>query len=266
MKRITNNWLFVFFIIFVNVGCAKRNLVFFSDLNESDVYSVKVPDMIQPKIQPDDLLKITVNSLSQESNILFNAGVMDSGTDGRLTASQRALNEGYLVDELGEINFPVLGKVKLVDLTKAEAIEEMSFRLKEYVKDPIVNIRFINFKITVIGEVNRPSTLVVTTEKVSVLEALGLAGDMTMYGKRENVLIIREIDGKRMVTRINLNSKEFLESPFYYLHQNDVVYVEPDKIKAVQASTNQRSLTLFGITTSLLLALMFNLRIFLDNR
>lgn len=266
MKNIIKRWLVVFSILFLSMGCAKRNLVYFSDISESDVYSVEVPEMIQPKIQKDDLLKITVSSLSEESNILFNVGVMDTGPDGRLTAAQRALNEGYLVDELGEINFPVLGKVKLADLTKAEAIEEMSFRLREYVKDPIVNIRFINFKITVIGEVNRPSTLVVTTEKVSVLEALGLAGDMTMFGKRENVLIIRETDGERTATRINLNSKEFLNSPFYYLQQNDVVYVEPDKIKAVQASTNQRSITLFGITTSLLLGLMFNLRIFLENR
>ena len=223
MKKVMKKWFLLFLVVFSSMGCAKRNLVYFSDIAESDIYSVKVPEMIQPKIQRDDLLKITVNSLSEESNILFNAGVMDTGSDGRLTAAQRALNEGYLVDEKGEINFPVLGKVKLVDLTKAEAIEEMSFRLREYVKDPIVNIRFINFKITVIGEVNRPSTLVVTTEKVSVLEALGLAGDMTMYGKRENVLIIREIDGERKATRINLKRKELLSSQFYNLQQNDLV-------------------------------------------
>jgi polysaccharide export outer membrane protein len=264
MKGIMKSWILVCVVLLM--GCSKRNLVYFSDISETDVYSVKIPEMIQPKIQKDDLLKITVSSLSEESNLLFNAGVMKSGSDVRLTADQRALNEGYLVDDTGHINFPVLGKIKLEGLTKAEAIEEMSFQLREYVKDPIVNIRFINFKITVIGEVNRPSTLVVTTEKVSVLEALGLAGDMTMYGKRENVLIIREVDGVREATRVNLNSKEFLQSQFYYLKQNDVVYVEPDKIKAVQASTNQRSLTVLGISTSLLLALMFNLRIYLDSQ
>ncbi|WP_366512734.1 polysaccharide biosynthesis/export family protein [Lunatimonas sp.] len=222
--------------------------------------------MVQPKIQKDDLLKITVSSASEESNLLFNAGIMDTGVEGRLTQAQRALNEGYLVDEQGEINFPVLGKIQIEGLTKTEAIAMMTDKVSEYVKDPIVNIRFINFKITVIGEVNRPSTLVVPTEKVSLLEALGLAGDMTMYGKRENVLIIRETDGERRATRVNLNSKEFLESPYYYLQQNDVVYVEPDRIKAVQASTNQRSLSLVGISTSLLLALIFNLRIYLERR
>src|SRR5690606_2725158 len=140
-----------------------------------------------------------------------------------------------------------------------------TFRLKEYVKDPIVNIRFLNFKVTVIGEVNNPATFTVATEKINVLEALGLAGDMTPYGKRENVLIIREKNGVRSATRFNLNEKDILSSPMYYLQQNDVVYVEPDKIKAVIASTNQRAFTIIGITTSVVISLLFNLRMILDN-
>jgi polysaccharide export outer membrane protein len=152
----------------------------------------------------------------------------------------------------------------LSGLTKPEAIDEMTHRLSEYVNDPIVNIRFINFKVTVIGEVNHPSTFTVATEKINVLEALGLAGDMTPYGKRDNVLIIREKDGVRSATRLNLNKKDILSSPFYYLQQNDVIYVEPDKIKAVQASTNQRSLTILGITSSLVISILFNLRYFIN--
>jgi polysaccharide export outer membrane protein len=258
------NRLLVLVLVWGSWACASRNLVYFSDISEADMYSVRFSEMVQPKIQRDDLLRIVVSSASEESNILFNVGVMETGADARLTQAQRALNEGYLVDEEGEINFPVLGKVKLEGLTKTQAIDLLTERVSEYVVDPIVNIRFINFKITVIGEVNRPSTLVVPTEKVSLLEALGLAGDMTMYGKRENVLIIRETEGERKATRVNLNSKEFLDSPYYYLQQNDVVYVEPDRIKAIQASTNQRSLTVIGITTSLMLALIFNLRIYLE--
>jgi polysaccharide export outer membrane protein len=112
--------------------------------------------------------------------------------------------------------------------------------------------------------VNHPSTFTVATEKINVLEALGLAGDMTPYGKRDNVLIIREKDGVRSATRLNLNKKDILSSPFYYLQQNDVIYVEPDKIKAVQASTNQRSLTILGITSSLVISILFNLRYFIN--
>src|SRR5690554_3200635 len=250
-------------LIIMLAGCAKRNLVYFSDINSQANFSTKIPEIIEPQIQRDDLLKITVTSLSPESNLLFNSGVLNP--NGNRLSEEERLNEGYLVDKNGEINFPVLGKIKLAGLTKPEAIEEMSFRLREYVKDPIVNIRFTNFKITVIGEVNRPATFTIPTEKINILEALGLAGDMTLYGKRENVLIIREKDGIRSATRLNLNETDILSSPFYYLQQNDVIYVEPDKIKSVQATTNQRSLTIIGIATSVVISLLFNLRMILNN-
>ncbi len=252
----------ILLLLLLSTGCAKRNLVYFSDIDKSSNFSAKIPEMIEPIIQTDDLLKITVTSLSPESNLLFNSGVLNP--TGNRAGGTETLNEGYLVDKNGEINFPVLGMVKLAGLTKPEAIEEMSFRLQEYVKDPIVNIRFTNFKITVIGEVNKPATFTVPTEKINILEALGLAGDMTPYGKRENVLIIREKDGIRSATRVDLNKNDILSSPYYYLQQNDVIYVEPDKIKAIQASTNQRSLTLLGITTSVAISLLFNLRMLLD--
>lgn len=252
----------ILILLLASTGCAKRNLVYFSNIDANSNFSTKIPEMIEPRIQTDDLLKITVTSLSPESNLLFNSGVLNP--TGNRTGGTETLNEGYLVDKNGEINFPVLGMVKLAGLTKPEAIDEMSFRLREYVKDPIVNIRFTNFKITVIGEVNKPATFTVPTEKINILEALGLAGDMTPYGKRENVLIIREKDGIRSATRVDLNKNDILSSPYYYLQQNDVIYVEPDKIKAIQASTNQRSLTLIGITTSVAISLLFNLRMLLD--
>lgn len=247
-------------LLLLSSGCAKRNLVYFSDIESGSGYSTAIENVIEPDIQTDDLLKITVSSLNPESNLLFNAGVLNTTGGNLSSAVMSPLNEGYLVDKNGEINFPVLGKVKLGGLNKEEAIEEMVFRLQEYVKDPIVNIRFMNFMVTVIGEVNNPSTFTVPTEKINILEALGLAGDMTVYGKRENVLVIREKDGIRSVNRLNLNDKDILSSPYYYLTQNDVVYVEPDRIKAIQASTNQRNLTLIGIGSSLLIAILFNLR------
>ena len=246
--------LHLLLVLLMFTSCAKRNLVYFSDIESHANYSVKVPEMVEPRIQTDDLLSITVTSLSPESNLLFNAGVLNA-EGNRINTGTGMLNEGYLVDKNGEINFPVLGKVRLAGFTKPEAVREMTIRLEEYVKDPIVNIRFMNFKITV----------TVATEKINILEALGLAGDMTPFGKRENVLVIREQGGVRSATRFNLNEKDILSSPYYYLQQNDVVYVEPDRIKSIQASTNQRSLTVIGITTSLAISLLFNLRMILDN-
>src|SRR5690554_2886250 len=249
-------------LLIIFSGCAKRNLVYFSDIDSQSNYNVKIETSVEPRIQQDDLLKITVSSLNQESNLLFNAGILTTTGNNNITTSP--LNEGYLVDKSGEINFPVLGKIKIGGLTKDEAIEELSFRLREYVKDPIVNIRFLNFKVTVIGEVARPSTFTVATEKITILEALGLAGDMTPYGKRENVLVIRDKDGMRSLNRSNLNDKNILSSPFYYLTQNDVVYVEPDKMKAVQVNVNPNRTQFITITASVIVAIIVNSRFLFD--
>src|SRR5690606_28903927 len=206
-------------VILVSTGCAKRNLVYFSDINSQENYSVKIPEVTQSAIQTDDLLRITVTSLSPESNLLFNSGVLNPRGENRINAGTENLNEGYLVDKNGEINFPVLGMVKLGGLSKTEAIEEMTFRLKEYVKDPIVNIRFLNFKVTVIGEVNNPATFTVATEKINVLEALGLAGDMTPYGKRENVLINMEKNDVSSANILNINENYIINYHHYVSHK-----------------------------------------------
>lgn len=250
------NLLLIIFISVLTFSCSKRNLVYFSDIEPGTVHSVKINSSIEPKIQEDDLLSITVTSLNAESNMLFNAGVlMPSGETGSTVISS-PINENYLVDKNGFVNYPVIGQINLNGLTKLEAINKMTELLKAYVQDPIINIRFMNFKVTVIGEVTNPSTFVILTEKINILEALGLAGDMTAYGRRENVMIIREKDGIRSTTRLNLNNKQVLSSPFYYLQQNDVIYVEPYKTKAIQSDTNPQSIAIFtSIVTLLTLAL-----------
>lgn len=212
------------------------------------------------RIQPDDLLSIHLNSLSQESNALFNRGVIQTPSVSPTSVSSdvASTGDGYLVDSEGNIDFPVLGKVMLAGLTKEEATNKMTTAIKQYVKSPIVTIRLLNFKVTVIGEVNRPSTFVVPTGRINILEALGLAGDMTAFGRRENVLLVRERNGVRSTTRLNLNNKDLLNSPDFYLQQNDVVYVVPDRLKAVQASTNTRTITIATLAISVLVALIFN--------
>lgn len=220
-----------------------------------------------PKIQADDILSITITSLSPEANAIFNRGemiqtsnVIPNYNNTGNTIPGNLYREGYLVDEAGYVNFPILGKVKVAGLTKTQATELFTFQLQAHVKDPIINIRYLNFKVTVVGEVNRPSTFTVPTQKLNILEALGMAGDMTAFGKRENVLVIREVDGVRKMIRLNLNNSEVLNSPYFYLQQNDVVYVEPDRMKEVQASANTRTLSIIAAAASI--ASIFIARLF----
>ncbi|MFD2203290.1 polysaccharide biosynthesis/export family protein [Shivajiella indica] len=241
-------------------SCAQRNLVYFSDIDPYSDFTVPLSQSNEPRIQIDDLLSITVTSLNAESNMLFNVGVLMPSGDRNNTVVSNPINENYLVDKSGNINYPVIGLIKLEGLTKQEAINKMAGLLNEYVKDPIINIRFMNFKVTVIGEVQRPNSFVIPTEKITVLEALGLAGDMTAYGKRENVLVIREIDGVRTASRINLNEKGVLNSPYYYLQQNDIVYVEPYKTKAIQADANPQKIAVILAAINLTIVVLFQLR------
>ena len=237
-------------LLVVLSSCSKRDLVYFSDM-ESSGFTNPIKNYSSPKIQPDDVLSIMVSSLSPESNVLFNNVLLPQQGSNNIIADK--IDKGYLVDKNGAINFPVIGKIVLAGLTKEEATEKMTDLIKTQVKNPIVNVRFLNFKVTVIGEVTKPATFVTETEKVNVLEALGLAGDMTVYGKRENVLIIREKDGVRTTARLNLNEKAVLSSPYYYLQQNDIVYVEPDnKVKNANVAPGNRFIGIWSaiITTA----------------
>ena len=238
----------IFFILLViGTSCSQRNLVYFSDLQGASGNETPIRNYDQPTIQPDDILSITVSSLNPESNVLFNNVILptNANTGGVIAATKGT--EGYQVDKSGFINFPVIGKVLLSGLTKEQAIDKMTNEIKVHVKNPIVNIRFMNFKVTVIGEVSKPSTFTVDTEKINVLEALGLAGDMTVYGRRENVLIIREKQGVRKTTRINLNDKDVFNSPYFYLQQNDIVYVEPsNREKTAETRVGNKYIGLCG--------------------
>ena len=212
--------------MFLFAACTpKRNLVYFSEGNPKT--SIALPAVMEVKIQADDILKIFVTTLSAESNILLNP-----------TASEI----GYRVDKGGNINFPIIGLIKVDGLTIEQAQIKISREVEKYAKNPNVAVQFLNFKITVIGEVNRPSSFTITDNRINVLEALGLAGDMTIYGKRENVLVIRQNGNERTMARINMNNRDVLNSPFFNLKQNDIVYVEPDRAKAASISEYNRYL------------------------
>jgi polysaccharide export outer membrane protein len=253
-------------VILLFTACStQRNLVYFSDLPQKEINQTKdlsaVLSSAEPKIQQNDVVDITVTSLSPESNNLFNV----SNTGNNLVSNNNGSNSnisiariGYRVDKNGDIGFPVLGEVKLAGLTTDEAESYLIKQLGAYIKSPLVSVNFLNFKVTVIGEVNHPGTFNVSGNSVNLLEALGLAGDMTPFGRRDNVLLVRQVDDKRTIVRINLNDSRIFDSPFYYLHQNDIVYVEPDKAKNQQTSQDNRFIPIVAASFSVI-AVMLNI-------
>jgi len=208
----------------------------FNDLNTNSIQS-KIEDL-EPVIQKNDLLSISISSLNPDATLIFNNPNVNS-TQTTTATGFTNYAAGYLVNQDGYVQFPVLGNIKAGGLTKKQLRDNITKGLIDgkLLLDPIVNIRYLNFKVTVLGEVEHPSVLNVPNEKITLLEALGLAGDLTLYAKRDNVLIIREIEGAKTFTRVNLNTSEIFTSPYYYLKSNDIVYIEPNKIKVSEASS-----------------------------
>jgi len=206
------------------------------------------------RIMPKDLITITVSATDPESVQPFNL-VVPSRTTGLTTYSQPQL-QPYLVDNNGQIKFPVVGTITLKGLTKRQAEEKITELLRAYLKEePLVTVNFVNYKIAVLGEVARPNTFTVSNEKVNIFEALAMAGDMTIWGRRDNVKIIREdAEGNKRIIPMNLNDAEIVFSPDFYLQQNDVVYVEPNKTKAQNAAISNAT-GLWVSATSILISL-----------
>lgn len=185
----------------------------------------------EPVIQFDDMLDIVVSAENPEVAAPYNLkNVTVSNSTGNANPNQTQL-EAYLVDKNGEIEFPQIGKIKLAGLTRLQAIEKIKSKLADYIQNPTVYMSIVNFKISVLGEVTRPSSHTVSTERITLFEALSLSGDLTVYGKRKNIMVIREKDGEKTIANVDITSKDFINSPYYYLSQNDVVYVEPNRVK-----------------------------------
>lgn len=194
-------------------------------------------------IRPDDLLTITVSALNPETVLPFNPPLVSTPRpDGSLTSAQQL--QTYLVDKNGNIEFPVLGQLKLGGLSRQEATTFLVDKLATYIKNPIVNMRILNYTISVLGEVQRPGTFTVQDERITILEALGLAGDMTLFGKRNDVKVIREENGKTTYGILDFTSVDMIRSPYYYLRQNDVVIVSPNGAQ-VQSSGFNRNTSVF---------------------
>jgi len=187
----------------------------------------------EPKLKPDDLLMIIVSAPDPEAAVPFNLpSVGISGTNGGVDMVNPQLRyQTYLINNDGDIQFPVIGNLKLGGLTRSEALTKLNTELKKYINNPVVNMRILNYKVSVFGEVARPGTFEIATERITLPEALSRAGDMSIYGNRHNILVIREVDGKKTYNFVDITKADFINSPFYYLSQNDLVYVEPNKTK-----------------------------------
>jgi len=239
-----------------------KNIPYFKDI-PSDSISAVYKDGVQIntvnyqelKIQPNDILSVTIQTIDAELNSSLLGGE-SNGTVSSLKTGNNAEIPGYLVDANGYIEIPVAGKIKVGGLTTAEAREHIREKASVFFKNPIVNVRIANFKVTVIGEVLRPGAYLINGERASLLDALGEAGDLTIYGQRKNVLLARKEGGKQRIVRFDLTSSNVYDSPYFYLKQGDVIYVQPSKAKANSSDgTLTRTYALISSTLALVVVI-----------
>ncbi len=227
---------FLLLLAVMVVSCTStRKITYFDNIKDQTFYGASKPDEVL--IAPNDILSINISSLNQDASAIFNQGQGSNTITTTVTGSQ-SQRGGYLVNPEGYIQLPVLGKLKASGLTKDQLKNAITKLLldQKLLKDPLVEIRYLNYEVTILGEVGKPTVITVPNEKISMLKAIGLAGDLTIYGRRSNVLLIREEAGNRVTHHIDLTSADFLSSPYYYLEPNDIVYVEPNKARASQSS------------------------------
>lgn len=246
-------------MILMMVGCgSSKEVAYWQNIDSISLAASK--GLYDAKIMPKDELTILVQTTDPLTSEPFNL---------RSTGQTSSKNQitGYLVDNDGMINFPIVGKIHVAGLTKTECEDLIKSKIQPYLartENPLVSVRTSSYRITVIGEVNKPGVIPVATEKISLVEALAEAGDMTIYGKRDNVLLVREDkSGEKHKVRLNMNDANIINSPYYYLQQNDIVYVEPHKVKARNTffgSNTSIFYSVIGITTSLVSLLITVLR------
>lgn len=241
IKRFT----FIALVAMALASCStqRTTLTYFDDLKtnpSAEGLALGTTDY-EIKIVPDDELVISVTSRVVEASAEYNLPMTNPATGETMLDISQARQQTYVVDAAGDINFPRLGTLHVGGMTTSQVASLIRKKIEGSVEDPHVKVALVNFHVNVIGEVTEPGRKDVNTERYSILDAIAQAGDLTPYGERENVLLIREEDGKRTVHRLNLNDSRLLESPYFYLRQNDVVYVEPNKIRKDNAKYNQNN-------------------------
>jgi polysaccharide export outer membrane protein len=265
--------LFVYTSVFLQACHPEKRLSSLVYFNlQGDTALAKMVQNYEPLIQPGDRLSIIVNALDPASAAPYNLGsgsVMTSatGSSSLATSPSGSANGGYVVEEDGSIHFPQLGEIPVAGMQRRQLIDTLTQRLVKFLKDPIVTVQFLNFKITVLGEVTRPGTMNIPDGKVTLIEAIGLAGDLPLTARRDNITVIREKNGQREFGRVSILSKDVFTSPYFVLKQNDVVYVELTKEKVaandVSSSILRNNISLAATAVSVistLVLVIINLR------
>lgn len=243
MARSFSFFVLCFMAVFFFASCVSTERATYFNNAEDTTFATRQDEPFDAPILKNDILSVIISSANAEASALFNSNsnyqTSSSTSTGNITQAS-----GYLVNNEGFIQLPILGNIKAAGITRKQLRNDITNIIleKKLLIDPIVTVRYLNYEVTVLGEVEHPTVISVPNERISLLKALGLAGDITIYGKKDNVLLIRENDGKRKIKRVNLNSKNFLTSSYYYLQPNDVIYVEANKEKVAAASRNPQLL------------------------
>ena len=242
-KKIKN--LYHLFILSLSIslcsGCLTyKDIVNFQDGNNLGPGVVdSIANSHEVRLKTDDIIQVIVTSFNKEEAERFNLLNTQQSQQNFNQLSSASISDpfGYRVDSKGNIELPVIGACQVAGLTVEDAKDLVYKKIAAtgYLKDLVIQVRFLSFRITVLGEVTNPGTYTIPSQKITLLEALGLAHDVTLFSKRENLLVIREIGGKRTYGRVNLKSKEMFTSPYYYLQPNDIIYIEPHKSKILSA-------------------------------
>jgi polysaccharide export outer membrane protein len=243
--------LLITFVSVLIFSCASnKNIPYFRDI-PSNAHILSDTTMLPQdmRINIGDILTILVSGLDPTAVIPFNLPLVSYASPGSDQIYASPTIQPYIVDKQGMITFPVIGNIHVVGLKKDEVIALLKQKLSSYLKDPVITLQIMNFKVTILGEVAHPGTYTLPNEQVTILQALGYAGDMTVYGKRDNVLLIRDHNGRKEYSRINFNNSYLLNSPYYYLQQNDVIYVEPNKARMMSVDTQNTTLYISIVST-----------------
>lgn len=227
-------------VMMASCTTSKTVLPYFTDISQVSEGSFKAENY-SPEIKPDDELMITVNSLKPEASAIYNLPLSNPAKSTSLFRTTTPQQQTYIVNADGDINFPILGKLHVAGMTVEALQEELTKRISEDVDDPMVTVMLINFRVVVGGEVRQPRSILITRSRYSILDALADAGDLTEYGERSNVLLVRDENGERKFVHLDLNSSETLASPYFYLRQNDYIYVEPNKVRQANSKYNQNN-------------------------
>ena len=259
MKKISFSFVLTLICLLVLGACASRkDIIYLQDLKDVDNSSISVQvDSVYftpPAFKPDDRITINVSSINPEAARPFNLYITSFNMGGANAIGQQQ-QQSYLVDKEGNISFPQLGDLKVTGMTRVQLQKDLEKKLKPFLPDVKVNVQLVNFRISILGEVSRPGEYIIDRDKISILQAIGLSGDLTIHGKREDIKVIRENNGRLTYYTLDLRSKDLVNSPAFYLQQNDVLYIAPNKPQ-VNASASSPTAQYIISATGLLITII----------